>query len=87
MNSLERQGNRTKRSKAFFNAKHKKTSKQLSTTVTLIMNKRQRVMSALIDLQQPPQQVDERNRGYLIRCAALGMKSTQMEMDVNVVIG
>lgn len=48
------------------------------------MNRRQRVMPASIDLRQPPTQVDERNRGYLIRCAALGMKSTQEEMDVDI---
>lgn len=87
MNSLKRQDKRINRSKAFLNAKHKTTSKQLSNQVTLIMNKRQRVMSALIDLRQAPQQVDERNRGHLIRCAALGMKSTQEEIDVDFING
>ena len=51
------------------------------------MNKRQHVMSASIDRRIPPPQVDERNRGYLIRCAALGMKSTQVEMDVDFTNG
>ena len=52
--------------------------------VTLIVNKRQHVMSASIDRRIPPPQVDERNRSYLIRCAALGMKPTLDEMDVDI---
>ena len=55
--------------------------------VTLIMNKRKHVMSASIDRRTPPPQVDERNRGYLIRRAALGMKPTQEEMDAVVAYG
>lgn len=51
------------------------------------MNKRQHVMPASIDRRIPPPQVDERNRSYLIRCAALGMKPTLEEMDSVVAYG
>ena len=55
--------------------------------VTLIMNRRQRVMPASSNLHVPPTQDDERNRSYLIRRAALGMKPTQDEMDALVAYG
>ena len=44
-------------------------------------------MSVLVDLLPPSPQTDERNREYLIRRAALGMKPTQEEMDAVVAYG